>query len=94
MSSFNSTVNSSLISLFNLFISCLTVLASSVTKVATGFSSAGNKLFNKIPMIAAKLIPEIVNDKSPLTIDTAAPPNPNTNIELATITFFASSKLT
>ena len=48
--------------------------------------------FNNIPITAAKLIPEIVIDKSQLTIDIAAPPNPKTSIVDATTTFLASSK--
>ena len=54
--------------------------------------SLGIIKFNIIPTIEAKLIPEIVTDKSPITIDTIAPPKPRTNIEEATITFFGISK--
>ena len=50
------------------------------------FSSGKNKLTN-IPTTAAKLIPEIVIDKSQETIDIAAPPSPKTSIEEATTTF-------
>ncbi len=50
------------------------------------------KRFNNIPITAAKLIPEIVSEKSPFTIDIAAPPKPNTNIVEATTTFLGSSK--
>ena len=47
-----------------------------------------------MPIIAAKLIPEIDNEKFFVAIDIAAPPKPNTNIEEATITFFIFSKST
>ena len=47
-----------------------------------------------IPTIHAKDIPDIVNEKSPLTNDRAAPPKPNTNIVDATIMFLGSSKST
>ena len=57
-------------------------------------SSVGKQRFNIIPTIAAKLIPDIVTAKSPLTIDIVAPPNPKTSIADATITFFVLLKST
>ena len=47
-----------------------------------------------MPTIEAKLMPEIVTDKSPLIIEIAAPPNPKTNIDEATTTFLDTSKST
>ena len=73
--------------LSSLFSSFVSLFSSSTFSSLFSFSS-GNNRFNKIPTIAAKLIPEIVTDKSPDTIDIAAPPKPNTSIVEATTIFF------
>lgn len=47
-----------------------------------------------IPMIAAKDMPEIANDKFPYAMDSVAPPKPKTNIVAATTTFLVFVKST
>ena len=80
-------------SFFTSLLASATSLFSAVCFSSVLFSfSSGNNRFNKIPTIAAKLIPEIVTDKSPDTIDIAAPPNPKTSIVDATTIFFGFPK--
>ena len=87
-----SILSSLFTSLFSsLFSSFVSLFSSSTFSGLFSFSS-GNNRFNKIPTIAAKLIPEIVTDKSPDTIDIAAPPRPKTSIVDATTIFFAFPK--
>ena len=51
-------------------------------------------MLRRIPMIAARDMPEIANDKSPYVIESVAPPKPKTNIVAATTTFLVFVKST
>ena len=81
-SAFNSSTSFSNVEAFSTF-----------TSAFVSASGSLNKRFNKIPITAAKLIPEIVSERSPWTIETAAPPSPKTSIVDATTMFLFTPKL-